>query len=80
MQATGTTHNNEKCNGTWLVLKICETKNNVWKRCELSIQNGIDNNIKITWIKPDSASLNKWYEPRNAGSSASLACFWSEVV
>ena len=48
----------KKCNGTGLVLKICETKNNVWKRCELSIQNGIDNRIKITWIKPDSASLN----------------------
>ena len=27
----------EKCNGTGLVLKICETKNNVWKRCGLSI-------------------------------------------
>ena len=48
----------KKCNGTGLVLKICEMKNNVWKRCELSIQNSIDNHIKITWIKPDSASLN----------------------
>ena len=48
----------KKCNGTGLVLKICETKNNVWKRCGLSIQNSIDNFIKITWIKPDSASLN----------------------
>lgn len=38
----------KKCNGTGLVLKRCETKNNVWKRCELSIQNGIDNYIKIT--------------------------------
>ena len=38
----------KKCNGTGLVLKICETKNNVWKRYELSIQNGIDNYIKIT--------------------------------
>ena len=36
------------CNGTGLVLKICETKNNVWKRYELSIQNSIDNYIKIT--------------------------------
>lgn len=35
----------KKCNGTGLVLKICETKNNVWKRYELSIQNGIDNHI-----------------------------------
>lgn len=38
----------KKCNGTGLVLKICETKNNVWKRYELSIQNGIDNHIIIT--------------------------------
>ena len=45
----------KKCNGTGLVLKICETKNNVWKRYELSIQNGIDNYIKITKIKLDSA-------------------------
>ena len=38
----------KKCNGTGLVLKICETKNNVWKRYRLSIQNGIDNYIEIT--------------------------------
>ena len=38
----------KKCNGTGLVLKRCETKNNVWKRYILSIQNGIDNYIKIT--------------------------------
>ena len=38
----------KNCNGTGLVLKICETKNNVWKRYRLSIQNGIDNYIKIT--------------------------------
>ena len=37
----------KKCNGTGLVLKICETKNNVWKRYELSIQNSIDNCIEI---------------------------------
>ena len=48
----------KKCNGTGLVLKICEMKNNVWKRYELSIQNSIDNCIEIIWIKPDSASLN----------------------
>ena len=48
----------KKCNGTGLVLKICETKNNVWKRYELSIQNGIDNHIIITRIKQDSASLS----------------------
>ena len=35
-------------NGTGLVLKICETKNNVWKKYGLSIQNSIDNYIKIT--------------------------------
>ena len=34
---------------------MCETKNNVWKRPELSILNGIDNYIKITKIKLDSA-------------------------
>ena len=49
----------KKCNGTGLVLKICETKNNVWKRCKLSIQNSIDNCIEITKIKQNSASLNK---------------------
>lgn len=38
----------KKCNGTGLVLKICGTKDNVWKRYELSMQNGIDNCIKIT--------------------------------
>ena len=37
----------KKCNGTGLVLKICETKNNVWKRCGLSIRNSIDNCIEI---------------------------------
>ena len=49
----------KKCNGTGLVLKICETKNNVWKRYELSIQNSIGNYIEITKIKPNFASLNK---------------------
>lgn len=48
----------KKCNGTGMVLKICETKNNVWKRCNLSIHNSIDNCMEIIWIKPDSASLN----------------------
>ena len=38
----------KKCNGTGLVLKICETKNNVWKRCRITIQNSIDNHIEIT--------------------------------
>ena len=47
----------KKCNGTGLVLKICETKNNVWKKRELSILNGIDNCIKITKIKLDSAIM-----------------------
>lgn len=41
-----------------MVLKICETKNNVWKKYELSIQNGIDSCTEIIKIKPDSASLN----------------------
>ena len=38
----------KKCNGTGLVLKRCETKNNVWKKHELSIQNSIDSHIGIT--------------------------------
>lgn len=49
----------KKCNGTGMVLKICETKNNVWKRHILSIQNSIDNHIKTTRIKPNFASLNR---------------------
>ena len=48
----------KKCNGTGLVLKICETKNNVWKRCEISIQDSTDNYIETTKIKPNFASLN----------------------
>ena len=56
----------KKCNGTGLVLKICETKNNVWKKHELSILNGIDNYIKIIKIKLDSASLNKGLNPYKA--------------
>ena len=56
----------KKCNGTGLVLKICETKNNVWKRHELSIQKSIDNCIEITKIKPDSASLNKSHKSWNS--------------
>ena len=38
----------KKCNGTGMVLKICETKNNVWKKHKLSILDDIDNYIKIT--------------------------------
>ena len=56
----------KKCNGTGLVLKICETKNNVWKKHELSILNGIDNYIKITKIKLDSASLNNGQKTSDA--------------
>lgn len=55
----------KKCNGTGLVLKICETKNNVWKRYEISIQDSIDNHIETTKIKPNSASLNKKIELGN---------------
>ena len=49
----------KECNGTGLVLKICETKNNVWKKYGLSIQKSIDNCTEIIKIKPDFASLNK---------------------
>ena len=55
----------KKCNGTGLVLKICETKNNVWKKYRLSIQNSIDNHIKITYIKPNFASLNRSHKSWN---------------
>ena len=48
----------KKCNGTGMVLKICETKNNEWKGCILSIRYGIDNCIKTTRIKSNFASLN----------------------
>ena len=54
----------KKCNGTGLVLKICETKNNVWKRCGISIQNSIDNRIEITKIKLDHASLSSLKKSR----------------
>lgn len=68
----------KKCNGTGLVLKICETKNNVWKKYRLSIQNSIDNHIEITYIKPNFASLNNVQEPRNAEFTAFLGSFLVE--
>ena len=46
-------------NGTELVLKMCETKNNEWKRYMLLIRDGIDNYIKTTIITSNFASLNK---------------------
>ena len=55
----------KKCNGTGLVLKICESKNNEWKRCILSIRYGIDNCIKTTRIKSNFASLNNGQKCRN---------------
>ena len=67
----------KKCNGTGMVLKICETKNNVWKRHILSIQNSIDNHIKTTRIKPNFASLNNVHEPGNAGFTAFLGSFFA---
>ena len=66
----------KKCNGTGLVLKICETKNNVWKRYEISIQDSIDNHIETTKIKPNSASLNNVHESRNAEFTAFLGSFY----
>ena len=60
----------KKCNGTGLVLKICETKNNVWKRHILSIQNSIDNHIKTTRIKPNFASLNRGKNPQTRINTA----------
>ena len=60
----------KKCNGTGLVLKIYETKNNVWKKYELSIQNGIDNYTEIIKIKPDFASLSDVNIPRQSPLSS----------
>ena len=66
----------KKCNGTGLVLKICETKNNVWKKYELLIQNGIDNCTEIIKIKPDFASLNNGQKCRKpVFMRASGICF-----
>ena len=66
----------KKCNGTGLVLKICETKNNVWKKRKLSIQNSIDNRIEITKIKQNSASLNNGLKCRKpVFMRASGICF-----
>ena len=44
-------------------------KNNVWKKHKLSIPNGIDNYIKITKIKLDSASLNRNHKSWNPQTS-----------
>lgn len=57
---------------------MCETKNNVWKKHELSIQNGIDNCTEIIKIEPDSASLNNVHEPGNAEFTALLGSFLVE--
>ena len=68
----------KKCNGTGMVLKICETKNNVWKRHILSIQNSIDNHIKTTRIKPNFASLSsttKAWNPVKSRVSGFLYAF-----
>ena len=69
----------KKCNGTGMVLKICETKNNVWKRHILSIQNSIDNHIKTTRIKPNFASLSRRKTlgtPENSGFQGSVVANW----
>ena len=56
--------------------EIYETKNNVWKRCKISIQNSIDNRIEITKIKLDSASLNNGQKCRKpVFMRASGICF-----
>lgn len=65
----------KKSNGTGLVLKICETKNNVWKKYRLSIQNSIDNRIKITYIKPNFASLSSKQSFRNSENKPFLELF-----
>ena len=74
----------KKCNGTGLVLKICETKNNEWKRYMLSIQWSIDNNIETTRIKPNFASLNSKHIPGakllSSFGAKPLACELNEFV
>lgn len=49
-------------NGTGLVLKMCETKNNEWKRYVLLIRDSVDNYIKTTIIKSNFASLNNFFK------------------
>ena len=70
----------KKCNGTGLVLKICETKNNVWKKYRLSIQNSIDNHIKITYIKPNFASLNNKSNSKNAVFMRLMRLFNNDLI
>ena len=58
LQATGTTHNNEKMQWYWIGTKnMCEMKKNEWKRYRLLIRDGIDNCIKTTRIKPNFAEF-----------------------
>ena len=49
---------------------MCGTKNSEWKIYELSIQYSIDNCIKTTRIKSNSASLNN----RHVKGQSKLAC------
>ena len=58
LQATGTTHNNEKMQWNWIGTKNVRNEKNEWKRYILSIRNSIDNYIKTNRIKPNFASLN----------------------
>lgn len=37
---------------------MCETKNNEWKRLDLSIPKSIDNHAETTRIRPNFAGLN----------------------
>ena len=70
----------KKCNGTGMVLKICETKNNVWKRHILSIQNSIDNHIKTTRIKPNFASLSSTTKDWNPVKSRVSGFLYAFVI
>ena len=56
---------------------MCETKINEWKRYWLSIQEGIDNCVKTTRIKPNFANSNNVQEPRNAEFTAFLGSFFA---
>ena len=75
MQATRTTHDNGKMQWYWIGTKNVWNENNVWKRYDLSIQNGIDNCIKITWIKLDSASLNNGLKCRKPVFMDNQSCW-----
>ena len=55
----------KKYNGAGLVLKVCETKNNVWKNHYFQKLYGIENKPKRIKIKPNFASLSRSHKSWN---------------